>query len=306
MLQIKTASPSHSIQDLGRFGFASQGVAQSGPMDMTAACWANYCIGNSVSRALLEIGGGGFHGVFTEDTSIGIAGAWGDIRLNGAKLLGPGCFPVEGGSTLVIRGLVSGFFTYIAVKNGFVVKESLGSVSTCGRDNLGGAHGDGRALATNDEVSYFRSNGLSQSFVSRRFVPGYLAPLVCEVILNDHGDFDECVVTEFLRQAYTVSKDVSRMGYRLHGKTLINGKAPRYSRPMPLGGIQIPSGGHPIVLMRDHQSLGGYPLIGSVTRPSLSLLAQRVPGQQLSFRAANRGLALSEFKKFNEFFGDYR
>ena len=306
MLKIKSASPLHSIQDLGRFGFASQGVAQSGPMDMTAACWANYCIGNSVSRSLLEIGGGGFHAVFTKDTTIGIAGAWGDIQLNGEKLPSPGCFPVEGGSTLVIRGLASGFFTYIAVKNGFVVKESLGSVSTCDRDNLGGIYGDGSALAANDEVLYPRSNGLSQSLITRRFVPSYLAPLVCEVILNDHGDFDECVATEFLTQAYTVSKDVSRMGYRLHGKTLIDGKSPRYSRPMPLGGIQIPPGGQPIVLMRDYQSFGGYPLIGSVTRPSLSLLAQRVPGQHLSFREANTGLAISKFKKFSEFFGDYR
>ena len=306
MLEIKTTSCLHSIQDLGRFGFASQGVAQSGPMDMTAACWANYCIGNSVSRSLLEIGGGGFDAVFTEDTTIGIAGAWGDIRLNGEKLPSPGCFPVEGGSTLVIRGLVSGFFTYIAVKNGFNVKESLGSVSTCNRDNLGGVHGDGRALAANDKVMYSRSNGLSQSLITRRFVPSYLTPLVCEVILNNHGYFDEGVVTEFLTQAYEVSKDLSRMGYRLNGKTLIDGKSPRYSMPIPLGGIQIPSGGCPIVLMRDHQSLGGYPLIGSVTRPSLSLLAQRIPGQQLSFRATNVGSAVSKLENLRKFFGDYR
>ena len=41
MLQIKLANPMHTIQDLGRFGFASQGVAKAGPMDSVAACWAN-------------------------------------------------------------------------------------------------------------------------------------------------------------------------------------------------------------------------------------------------------------------------
>ena len=55
MLQIKLANPMHTIQDLGRFGFASQGIAQAGPMDSISACWANRLLQNSVSCPLSKL-----------------------------------------------------------------------------------------------------------------------------------------------------------------------------------------------------------------------------------------------------------
>jgi allophanate hydrolase len=58
--------------------------------------------------------------------------------------------------------------------------------------------------------------------------------------------------------------------------------------------------------MRDHQSLGGYPMIGTLTRRSLSLLAQRSPGKVVSFRPIQRDEAVAEFYKYQQFFGDFR
>ena len=56
MIRVKQASPMHTIQDLGRFGFASQGVAQAGPMDSISSCWANSILKNAVNCPLIEIG----------------------------------------------------------------------------------------------------------------------------------------------------------------------------------------------------------------------------------------------------------
>ena len=86
MLQIKLANPMHTIQDLGRFGFASQGVAKAGPMDSVAACWANQLLRNPVNCPMIEIGGGGFVAEFVEDVNFAITGAWGEISLNGGGL----------------------------------------------------------------------------------------------------------------------------------------------------------------------------------------------------------------------------
>ena len=126
------------------------------------------------------------------------------------------------------------------------------------------------------------------------------------MILRNSDNFNSIATDLFFNQSYIVAKEQSRMGYRLDGHSSIESNRPRYSVPIPLGGIQIPPSGQPIVLMRDHQSLGGYPMIGTLTRRSLSLLAQRSPGKVVSFRPIQRDEAVAEFYKYQQFFGDFR
>lgn len=306
MLQIKLANPMHTIQDLGRFGFASQGVAKAGPMDSVAACWANQLLRNPVNCPMIEIGGGGFVAEFVEDVNFAITGAWGEISLNGHPMAGPGAYPARAGSELRIGRLDSGVFTYLAVDAGFEVQPVLGSVATCQRDLLGGLRQTGASLSVGDKLNYQKAKLMAVQLMPRRYLESYANPLLCEIILRASDNFEPAAFEQFLHQSYTVSQDQSRMGYRLHGQSSINADSPRYSVPVTLGGVQIPPSGQPIVLMRDHQSLGGYPLIGTVTRKSLGQLAQRKFGQQVSFRAVSPDEARVDFIKCQKFFGDFR
>ena len=70
--------------------------------------------------------------------------------------------------------------------------------------------------------------------------------------------------------------------------------------------MQITAAGQPIVLMRDHQTLGGYPLIASVTRRSLSMLAQRRAGQMVRFKQVSINDAQKELVLLNKFFGSFK
>jgi biotin-dependent carboxylase-like uncharacterized protein len=306
MLHVKLANPMHTIQDLGRFGFSSQGVAKAGPMDSISACWANRLLQNSVSCPLVEIGGGGFVAEFIEDVNFAVTGAWGDISLNGDPLVGPGAYPARAGSELRVGRLDSGLFTYLAVDSGFDVHPVLGSVATCQRDLLGGLYQTGASLSVGDKLNYQRAKLMVLQLMPRRYLESYSNPLVCEIILRASDNFEPTAVDQFLHQSYTVSQEQSRMGYRLHGQSNIDADRPRYSVPITLGGVQIPPSGQPIVLMRDHQSLGGYPLIGTVARKSLGQLAQRKFGQQVSFRAVSPDEARVDFIKCQNFFGDFR
>tara|TARA_B100001093_G_C26811461_1_gene1007758 strand:- start:995 stop:1915 length:921 start_codon:yes stop_codon:yes gene_type:complete len=306
MLHIKLANPMHTIQDLGRFGFVSQGVAQAGPMDSVAACWANQLLRNPVNCPIIEIGGGGFVAEFIEDVNFAVTGAWGDISLNGDSLSGPGAYPAPAGSELRVGRLDGGMFTYLAVDAGFEIHPILGSVATCQRDLLGGLHKTGTSLSVGEELSYKKARLLDHRLMPRRFLESYTIPLECEIILRSSDNFEPAAFKQFLHQSYTVSQEQSRMGYRLHGHSIINAGNPRYSVPMTLGGVQIPPSGQPVVLMRDHQSLGGYPLIGTVARKSLGQLAQRKAGQQVSFRAVSSDEARVNFMKYQKFFGDFR
>jgi biotin-dependent carboxylase-like uncharacterized protein len=306
MIRVRQASPTHTVQDLGRFGFASQGVAQAGPMDSIAACWANTILNNSVNRPFVELGGGGFVAEFAIPVNFAITGAWGDFTLDGQPLIGPGCYPAHAGSVLKIGRLSSGLFTYLAVDGGFHIESVLGSVATCQRDSLGGLTGVGAALTSGDELRYKADRLRPLKLIPRRYLDSYATPLVCDVIMRHPDHFDSIATDRFLNQSYTVAKEQSRMGYRLDGQSSIESNRPRYSVPIPLGGVQIPPSGQPIVLMRDHQSLGGYPMIGTLTRRSLSLLAQRSPGKVVSFRPVKRDEAKAEFLRYQEFFGDFR
>lgn len=306
MILVKQASLMHTIQDLGRFGFASQGVAHAGPMDSISACWANSILGNSANSPFIEIGGGGFVAEFMMPVNFAITGAWGDFALDGRPLIGPGRHPAHAGSVLKIGRLSSGLFTYLAVEGGFHIEPVLGSVATCQRDSLGGLTGTGSPLTSGDELLYESDLLRPLKLIPRRYLDSYEAPLVCDVILRNSDNFDSTATDRFFNQSYTVAREQSRMGYRLAGQSSIGSNRPRYSVPIPLGGIQIPPSGQPIILMRDHQSLGGYPMIGTLTRRSLSLLAQRSSGKFVSFRSIQRDDAAAEFYKYQQFFGDFR
>lgn len=61
-----------------------------------------------------------------------------------------------------------------------------------------------------------------------------------------------------------------RMGVRLTGPALHGSLTGIISEGIPLGAVQVPPDGQPIVLMNDRQTIGGYPRLGALT-PSPAL-----------------------------------
>ena len=53
---------------------------------------------------------------------------------------------------------------------------------------------------------------------------------------------------------------------------------------IPLGGIQVPGEGQPIVLLVDRQTTGGYTKIATVIGPDIARIGQTRPGQRVRFR----------------------
>ena len=52
------------------------------------------------------------------------------------------------------------------------------------------------------------------------------------------------------------------------------------------GAIQVPPDGQPILLLADHPTTGGYPVIAVLTDASLPVAAQLRPGQRVRFTIA--------------------
>ena len=82
-------------------------------------------------------------------------------------------------------------------------------------------------------------------------------------------------------QPWTVDNRADRMGIRLTGQHLHCTLGGIISEGIPLGAVQIPPDGQPIVLMNDRQTIGGYPRLGALTPMACALLAQCVPGTEV-------------------------
>jgi allophanate hydrolase subunit 2 len=84
------------------------------------------------------------------------------------------------------------------------------------------------------------------------------------------------------------------MGMRLLGPELVYQGKPMISEGIPLGAIQVPPDGQPIVLLNDRQTIGGYPRLGALTPLSLARLAQKLPGSVVRLKATVQEMAHQE------------
>jgi allophanate hydrolase subunit 2 len=88
---------------------------------------------------------------------------------------------------------------------------------------------------------------------------------------------------------WTATGALDRIGVRLDGPpirraTAYEGKE-LPSEPMVRGSIQVPPDGQPVVLLADHPTTGGYPVIAVVTDADTDRVAQLRPGDPVRFRA---------------------
>jgi len=88
----------------------------------------------------------------------------------------------------------------------------------------------------------------------------------------------------FSQVRFTIDPDSNRIGYRLRGELLaLSDISPLLSGPTPVGTVQVPPSGTPIVLMADRQTTGGYVRIATVISADLPVAGQLGPGDWLAF-----------------------
>jgi antagonist of KipI len=87
---------------------------------------------------------------------------------------------------------------------------------------------------------------------------------------------------------YSISNTSDRMGFRLEGPKLTHARgADIISDATPLGVLQVPASGQPILLMADRQTSGGYPKIATVITADMSIAGQLGPGDAITFEVCS-------------------
>ncbi|MGB5446465.1 MAG: biotin-dependent carboxyltransferase family protein [Psychromonas sp.] len=283
-LQIQNPGALSLLQDLGRYGFQNIGVTSGGPMDAHAFHWANRLLDNSPEAPQIEITMGPFQATFMESTSFSLCGAKIAAKLNAKAIASWQSWQAKPGDVLEIGYPEKGLRTYLAVKGGFKVATTLGSVSTVVRDQFGGLSKQGHKLSRGDLLPYEGFVQAYQRAVPKQFIPTFSEVLQIGVLPTyQFHQFSSQARDTFFSQLYTVTPQIDRMGYRLSGTAVKFESQSFVSEGIALGAIQIPANGQPIVLMRDRQTIGGYPKMGCVCLRDLALLAQATPGTKIQF-----------------------
>ena len=60
------------------------------------------------------------------------------------------------------------------------------------------------------------------------------------------------------------------------------------------------AGGKPVVMLADHQTVGGYAKIGTVIRPDIAVLAQLKPGEAVGFKPVTPQEGIEIFRREEE------
>ncbi|HEV7208571.1 MAG TPA: 5-oxoprolinase/urea amidolyase family protein [Mycobacteriales bacterium] len=302
-----------TVQDAGRVGLAHLGVPRAGPLDSGAAKAANRLVGNLEDAAVLEttLTGAALRAAPVSCSTppaagrilIAVTGAEAAASVAGRPV--PRGVPVQvgAGELLDIGPARRGVRSYLAVAGGIAVAPVLGSRS---RDTLAGIGpapltvgarlpvGDlpKSAAALQDAAATPPAPHLQAGAAPPAAgTPAPSGPVRLRLTPGPHEEwFGPEGLACLLSAPYALSPHSNRIGARLSGMPVPRRRAEELeSEGMVLGAVQVPPDGQPVVLLADHPTTGGYPVIGVVDPRDLDGLAQVRPGAAVQFVPAAAG-----------------
>jgi KipI family sensor histidine kinase inhibitor len=290
--EVVTEAGVSMVQDLGRPKLAHLGVSQGGAFDALAAVRANALAGNPPEAPVLEMTWTGPTLRALRNLTIALDGADFECRVDGALVpTGLSWFIRRGSEIRFSRGHPGrgGVRGYLAVSGGIDAPKVLGSSSTSTLAHFGGYAG--RPLKVGDILGVGQNPGdlaltagkywlgktlrIATGNVALRFVP-----------FRGRGEAIAAARRAFTERDFVLTDRADRMGYVFRptdGEALPKGGRELISFGVVRGAIQLPPDGNPVVLNVDHQTTGGYPLLGVVIRADWAVLAQMAPGAKAHF-----------------------
>lgn len=285
-----------TVQDLGRWGFQANGVPVAGPMDEYSHVLANRIAGNLPSAAALEVTLIGPELQAEAEVTCAVAGATFALTVGASTVPMHAPFTLRPGDRLKFGARSAGARATLAVRGGLDVPVAFASRATSLISRMGPF--GGRALQAGDvlPVATLLTEPTSERPVIPLPLPAGGARL--RVVAGPQEQlFTKQAYDTLFGSRYVITPASNRMGYRLAGPPLAHaGRADILSDATPLGLLQVPGSGQPILLMADRQTTGGYPKIGVVIGADLPLAGQLAPGDWIEFLPCTREAAVDALK----------
>ena len=290
-IKIERSGVSTSYQDLGRILVQYLGIVEGGSIDQSSSKICNAILQNNENESLIEFAyqGPKFR-IISGRCKIAITG---DVifeiqKKNNKKLTGVTyrSYVLEEGDTVDIISVTNSVYGYLGFEGGIQIEEYFGSVSTNYKSGIG--KNNGSKIQENDKIILKRNNISDDEYQLTR-LPDKAKKNKIRVLDGPQLDyFSKKGVSDFFASDFLVSNLTDKMGMRLKGNQIEYSKSPNIkSEGIVRGAIQVPADGQPIVLLSDHQTIGGYPKIAVVISADFENLVQTMPGQLIKFRRVN-------------------
>ena len=285
-LEVQRSGPHALVQDLGRPGLAHIGVTRSGAADRRSHRLANRLLANPDDRATIEVTLGGFSArVRGGGLDIAVTGADANPSIDGIPFGANSIAHINDGQVITLSAPRAGLRSYLGVRGGIAVPETLGSRSYDTLSGIGPAPlRSGDVVPVGDPVG--RSPGIDQAPVAA------MTDGPVELRMTPGPRYDWFVDPDAIVHTEWVTSDRSdRVGVRLVGPAL-QSRWPGRQLPSEgaiRGAVQVPPDGQPVILGADHPVTGGYPVIGVALDADTDALAQLRPGQLVRLRWSQPG-----------------
>ncbi len=287
MLEVVAPGLRAVVQDGGRRGVAAVGVPRADPADPVSFALANALVGNAAGSGALELTGGGTRLRGLAACHVAVAGAAPELRVDGSTVPAEQVVPLAAGQELAVGPLRRGCRTYLSVAGGILGPRSSGAARATSSAGLGpGPLGPGARLDAGpvtpplgDHLTAGAAVELDEGGapVELRVVPGPHPEQFAPGALRSLGDV-----------VFRVEGDSNRVGLRLRADLGVAGPARARgevgeldSQGVVTGAVQVPPDGDPVVLMPDHATLGGYPVLAVVVSADHGRLGQCAPGTRI-------------------------
>jgi biotin-dependent carboxylase-like uncharacterized protein len=285
------------VQDRGRFGYAHLGISPAGAADGVSLRIANLLVGNDENAPVLEMTLLGATLEFEESAIIAISGAACECKVGIDPVPANAAVEIPAGTVLQCGSTTDGARSYLALQGGFDVPIVMGSASTDIRGRFGGF--EGRRLQSGDVLHI----GKGRSTQVRRLRTGATELMRSAGPIRvtkgaQHDWFSPEIYAKLLVSKYVVSEQSDRAGLRLKGEPV----SPREGSQLltdgiPLGAIQVPPDGQPIILFVDQQTTGGYPKIANVIAAEMHRIGQLRPRDELRFAEVSIAEAIKTLRE---------
>jgi len=236
-------------------------------MDVNAAKIALLLLNKSEDSPLIECTSAAPHILFHDATKIVLTGADFNWKLNKEVVNRNEIIKVQSGDVLKGQFAKEGLRGYLAIKGDFKLEKVHQSYATYINANMGGQ--EGRLLQKGDVIEWENPKAMKGIPICRGPEFDFLTPLSQGLLIAE---------------TFTLGSDSNRMGARLKGPPL-ESRIYQLENSLPVlpGFIQLPPSGHPIVVLQDGQSTGGYPRIAYIPEKYLSRFNQIGLGGEVRF-----------------------
>jgi biotin-dependent carboxylase-like uncharacterized protein len=306
-----------TVQDAGRPEWTHLGVPVSGACDPWSLAVANLLLDTDRSAAALEMTLVGPTLAVLDAGVVALAGAdlGGRVRETGRRLLPGRVHRLERSMTLEFPGPVdptTGARAYLAIRGGIAVPDVLGSASTCLSGGFGGI--DGRPVRRGDRLEP-RAGSVDRQDLEDRIwsvadddAPAVWGPGDAPIRLVDGPHLDMLggsIMDRLIAGPWVVDQASDRVGLRLAGPDLAGPDTTGKPRAWPellshgvvWGAVQVPPDGAPIVLLADHQTVGGYPVVAVAIAADRPRLGQLRPGSPVRFERTDLATAREALRR---------